>query len=165
MVKMNNMISEIQPIPNIIEMDSVIQNTGDCLTYGFQIGSKVENMIQLVERFDELIKKVTLVNSGLKDELCLVLSEALNNAIIHGNNAQPDKIVDLMVQIYNNKIVLLVKDEGQGFNIKDIPNPLDFENQLKTHGRGVYLMTSMTDEIKFTKHKNGLEVQMVKYLL
>jgi len=162
---MNDMKSEIQPISTIIGMDSVIQKTDDCLTYGFQIGSKVENMIQLVERFDELIEKVTLVNSGLKGELSLVLSEALNNAIIHGNNAQSDKIVDLMIQIYNNKIVLIVKDEGQGFNIKDIPNPLDFENLIKTHGRGVYLMTSMTDEIKFTKHKNGMEVQMVKYFL
>ncbi len=162
---MNNIISEVQPVSAKIGKDHFFQKTDDCLIYNFQIGSSMDKMIQMVQKLDELLIKVTGINSGLRDDLSLVLSEALNNAIIHGNNAQPDKIVDLMIQIYKNKIVLKVKDEGQGFNYRDIPNPLDTANKVKTHGRGVYLMSILTDEIKFTKHTDGMEVEMVKYIL
>jgi len=102
--------------------------------------------------------------SRVKDELSVTLCEALSNAIIHGNESQPNKFVDLKVQIYKNKIMFKVKDEGQGFNYKKIPNPLDSENVLKTNGRGIYLMSVLMDNIKFIKHDVGMEVVLIKYI-
>lgn len=160
---MNNILNEI-PLNSVIkEGYSGFPENNNCTSYAFRIQSSADQMIDLVQKFDKLLKNMNCCSSELRDDLSIVLSEALNNAIIHGNNGQPDKFVYLKVQIYKNKIILKIRDEGQGFNYQDIPDPLQKEKKFKTHGRGVYIMSTLMDEVKFGKYKFGMEVILVKY--
>ncbi len=160
---MNNILSEIPLNSTIKEGYSTFPENTNCTSYDFRIQSSVDQVINIVQKFDKLLKNTSSCTLGLRDDLSIVLSEALNNAIFHGNNGQPEKFVDLKVQIYKNKIILKIRDEGQGFNHWNIPDPLQTENKFKTHGRGVYIMSSLMDEVKFSKHKFGMEIKLIKY--
>ena len=133
------------------------------ISHRYRIRSSTDQITTTIQRFEKLFEKIKGCTSRSKDELSIALCEALSNAIIHGNKAQPDKFVDLKVRIYKNKIMFKIKDEGHGFNYKKIPNPLDSENILKKSGRGIYLMSVLMDKVKFFKHGAGMEVVLIKY--
>jgi len=61
-------------------------------------------------------------------------------------------------------MILKIRDKGQGFDYTKLPNPLKPENIKKPSGRGVYLMSVLVDKVEFVRHKNGMEVILVKYL-
>ena len=98
---------------------------------------------------------------GREDEIELALSEALANAVVHGANADPTKIVECDVACDENKgILIIVRDPGEGFDPKQISDPCRGENIFSSHGRGIYLINQLLDEVKF--HKNGTEIHMIK---
>ncbi|MEX0647291.1 MAG: ATP-binding protein, partial [Balneolaceae bacterium] len=90
---------------------------------------------------------------GLNDEdtgkLMLALSEAVSNAIVHGNREDSTKEVQTEVLIRTGEIVSLVKDEGKGFNPEKADDPLQEENLLKEGGRGIFLIRQICDEVEF----------------
>lgn len=87
------------------------------------------------------------------------ITEAVTNAILHGNNGDESKTVEIrMERLGNNKLGFFIKDEGAGFNPKKIPDPTRPENLLKIGGRGVYLMRELSDELSF--HDNGRVVEI-----
>jgi serine/threonine-protein kinase RsbW len=91
----------------------------------------------------------------------LALSEALANAVTHGAKADPSKIVECDVACDQNRsLLIVVRDPGEGFDPAAIPSPLQGENIYSGHGRGVYLITQLMDEVKFLK--NGTEIHMIK---
>jgi serine/threonine-protein kinase RsbW len=100
------------------------------------------------------------VSATDKDELAMVLSEALANAIIHGNRMDASKQVVSQAEIKNDRLILKIVDEGSGFNFKELPNPLTSENVLKRHGRGLFLIRKLMDEVFF--NPAGNEITMVK---
>jgi serine/threonine-protein kinase RsbW len=91
----------------------------------------------------------------------LAIIEAGTNAILHGNSNDPNKRVYFQFLVGEDKLTVIVKDEGKGFNPDRVPNPLDPKNLLNTTGRGIFLMRTLMDEVNYSK--NGTEVQMVKY--
>jgi serine/threonine-protein kinase RsbW len=93
----------------------------------------------------------------------LAIIEAGTNAILHGNSNDPNKRVYFQFLVNEDKLTVVVKDEGNGFNPDKVPNPLDPENLLNTTGRGIFLMRTLMDEVSY--NENGTEVQMVKYKL
>ena len=91
----------------------------------------------------------------------LGLREALNNAVIHGNAMDPNKLVEVRCRIERGKGVwLIVKDQGKGFDPNAVPDPLAAENLQAEHGRGIQLMKLMMDEVSF--QHGGTEVHMRK---
>lgn len=91
--------------------------------------------------------------------------EAVTNAIQHGNKLDAEKKVDISFRIDPNRILILVRDQGNGFNVKDIPNPLDSDNLLKPSGRGIFYMRTFMDEVEFRSlSEGGMEVRMMKRL-
>lgn len=114
--------------------------------------SKFEEMERLEPYIGELKDWV-----GFDDEessrIMLTLSEAVNNAIMHGNKENPDKQVVVLTTLDQEKKVLTitVEDEGEGFNPDEIPDPLKEENLLKEGGRGVYLIEQYADDLQFSK--------------
>jgi serine/threonine-protein kinase RsbW len=119
--------------------------------------SDIKN-INLVERLiDDLLKKY-----DLKDEvygkLLLSVVEAVNNAIVHGNKMDIEKDVILEYEIDDSKIDFVITDMGEGFDYNNIPDPTKPENIEKTHGRGIFLMNHLADEIEF--QKNGSVVKL-----
>lgn len=98
---------------------------------------------------------------GNEYEVQLALSEALSNAIIHGCNNDPSKKVECCVACTeSSEIVIVVRDPGEGFVPAAVPNPLAGENVHATHGRGIYLINQLMDEVSF--ERNGAEIRMSK---
>lgn len=92
-------------------------------------------------------------NEGLNDEetgnLMLALSEAVTNAIVHGNLEDVNKKVLAEVIIEASEIISVVKDEGTGFNPGLEQDPLKEENLLKEGGRGIFLIRQICTEVEF----------------
>ncbi|MGB9071034.1 MAG: ATP-binding protein [Terriglobales bacterium] len=98
---------------------------------------------------------------GREDEIELALSEALANAVVHGASADPAKIVECDVACdQEHGMLIVVRDPGPGFDPARLADPCVGENIFSSHGRGIYLINQLMDEVQF--HKNGTEIHMVK---
>ena len=93
-------------------------------------------------------------------DLKLCLHEAVVNAIRHGNNEKKELPVHVLVKKEKKEIIMEVTDQGKGFNFTRIPDPTTLENIGKLHGRGVYLIQSSMDSVKFLN--GGRTIKMVK---
>jgi serine/threonine-protein kinase RsbW len=94
----------------------------------------------------------------------IALREALANAIIHGNRQNPEKLVHATYRCTRDGVVqITVRDEGTGFDPEATHNPLHPENRLLSHGRGIYLIRALMDEVEFN-FDCGTEVRMAKRL-
>lgn len=97
-----------------------------------------------------------------KDELQLVISEAIANAMVHGNKRDPRKKVIATACVEPRKVVLKIADQGNGFDYDKVPDPVQEENLHKGHGRGLFLIRHFTDKVQF--NRRGNEITMTKYL-
>ena len=89
--------------------------------------------------------------------------ESVTNAIQHGNKLDPNKKVEILYEIAADRIGITVKDQGKGFRIDDLPNPLEPENLLKPSGRGIFYIRSFMDQVDFRMQpQGGMEVYMLK---
>jgi serine/threonine-protein kinase RsbW len=97
--------------------------------------------------------------SEMDIEICL--REALANAVVHGNHEDPQKHVYVVCRcVPNEEVSIVVRDEGTGFNSTEFPNPTTAKQLQLTHGRGIYLMNALMDEVHF--ERGGTEVHMRK---
>lgn len=111
----------------------------------------VESFVKdLVSRFD--IKQEKYPN------ILISLTEAVNNAIIHGNNHDHQKYVNIRLNKSDNILSFRVSDEGNGFNHIDLPDPTAPENIECCGGRGVFLIKHLSDRVLF--YNNGSTVEM-----
>jgi serine/threonine-protein kinase RsbW len=125
---------------------------------------EIPSEIQLIYVLDAVVSEI-LREMEFDDEAVeqanLAIIEAGTNAILHGNSSDPNKRVYFQFLVGEDKLTVIVKDEGRGFNPDEVPNPLDLENLLSTSGRGIFLMRTFMDEVNYSN--NGTKVQMVKY--
>lgn len=99
--------------------------------------------------------------TGKEDDIELALTEALANAVVHGAKEDPSKTVECIVACDEERgMLIMVRDPGNGFDPSSLPNCCDGENVFASHGRGIYLINQLMDEVKF--HKNGTEIHMIK---
>lgn len=89
------------------------------------------------------------LSDDLAGNLMLLLSEAVTNAIEHGNQFDPNKTAEIEVEITDSDVIASVKDQGPGFKPADQENPLTEENLLKEGGRGVFLLKELSDEVEY----------------
>ncbi|MCB0701576.1 MAG: ATP-binding protein [Candidatus Kapaibacterium sp.] len=92
--------------------------------------------------------------------ILIAFTEAVNNAIYHGNKKNPEKKVIITLEKNTQYFIIYVKDEGVGFVESNIPDPTLPENLLKQSGRGVFLIRKLTDEMEIDSTSNGTEVKM-----
>jgi serine/threonine-protein kinase RsbW len=121
------------------------------------IKSKSENLRE-VEKFVDDVSAFLSLTDEIYGNLLIATLEAANNAIVHGNKGQEEKDVDILLTKDKYQLVLRVKDQGQGFDYKNIPDPTAPENIEKINGRGVFLMQKLSDHIEF--FENGSIVQL-----
>ncbi|MBI4429624.1 MAG: ATP-binding protein [Ignavibacteriales bacterium] len=114
-----------------------------------------------VERFLQKMNESERLDDGTFYRVLVASTEAVNNAILHGNKSDPRKKVIVVCLVTRQAVKVQVRDEGGGFDPRRLPDPLDERNLLKEHGRGVFLMNSMTDRVKFRKLKRGMVVEML----
>ncbi len=91
----------------------------------------------------------------------LAVNEAATNAIVYGNKQMPDKKVVVETNISPERAVVVIKDEGEGFDPDAVPNPVEEENITKTHGRGLFLMRELCDKVEY--RDGGRTVALTKY--
>jgi serine/threonine-protein kinase RsbW len=109
----------------------------------------------------QTIRKVNCVD-GKEDAIELALEEALANAVVHGAKEDASKTVECLVACDEERgVLIIVRDPGPGFDPAAIPCCTVGENVYSNHGRGIFLINQLMDEVKF--HKNGAEIHMVKH--
>ena len=89
--------------------------------------------------------------------LQIACSEALINAIVHGNKEDESKFVHTGIELNEVRFTVKIKDEGDGFKIDELPDPTSNENILKEHGRGIFIIRSLVDEFNCNSSENGTE--------
>lgn len=89
------------------------------------------------------------------NNILLAITEAVNNAIIHGNKNDIKKEIGLEFIITDDFIKIVVTDEGEGFDLEKVPDPTLPENLLSEHGRGIFIIKHFVDELKVEKIPNG----------
>ena len=95
----------------------------------------------------------------------MAVRECVVNAVVHGNRYNQRKKVHLAVLKANDRITIVVGDEGDGFDFRAVPDPLAEENLLNQSGRGLLLIRAFVDDLEIRRRKPlGTEVRMVKYL-
>lgn len=120
-----------------------------------KINSNTQSL-RLVERLIEDVCQVYGVNEDCYGNMLIAVTEAVNNAIHHGNQNDPEKIVRIGFESENSKLIFSITDEGSGFDYANLPDPTDPANLDKISGRGVFLMQSLSDSILF--EQNGRKV-------
>lgn len=123
-----------------------------------KIASKKENLREVEKLVDEF-NEIEELNESLYGKVLLATIEAANNAIVHGNKLDPEKTVMVEIRKSKDRIEIYVEDQGEGFNYMRIPDPTAPENIENIHGRGVFLMKQLSDEVNF--YKNGTKVQIL----
>ena len=121
------------------------------------MGSDPKN-IHRVEEFLLNMNSALHIDDEKFGSLLVVVTEAVNNAIIHGNKRNPSKKVVVTCSRRGKVLVIKVKDEGKGFDPDAIPNPIHEENLLRETGRGVFLMRQLMEKVSY--NANGNEVTM-----
>jgi serine/threonine-protein kinase RsbW len=117
--------------------------------------------VACIEKFLHKVRDTRLhIDDGSMHRLLVSCTEAMNNAIIHGNNSDPEKEVMVTCIIERRFLIIRVKDEGKGFDLESLRDPRDEKNLLKENGRGVFLMRTLMDDVKFKKLKSGHVVEM-----
>lgn len=123
-----------------------------------KIASKIENL-RIVEKFVDEISAELQLSDEIYGNLLIATLEAANNAIVHGNKLDENKMVEIEMEKENDDLAIVVKDQGNGFDYSDIPDPTAPENIENISGRGVFLMRKLSDNVEF--FENGKTVKLV----
>jgi len=128
------------------------------------ISSKQDQLKKVVDFVEGLAQRVGFSEDAIVD-IAISVSEAVNNAILHGNKKNPRKKVHVLAATNENSLVLRVRDEGRGFTPVDVCDPRDPDNLMKCSGRGILIQKSLMDEVNFRAAPGGgTEVELVKKL-
>ncbi|MFO7829862.1 MAG: ATP-binding protein [Bacteroidales bacterium] len=122
------------------------------------IQSRIEN-INIIEKLIDEISEEVGINSEVYGKMLIATVEAVNNSIVHGNKENESKTVTVSFNINKDKISIFIQDEGPGFNYQKVPDPTIPENIENIHGRGVYLMRHLADDVVFHGNGNKVEIQ------
>lgn len=114
-----------------------------------------------VESFVEGLRDRYSIKDDVFGNILISITEAANNAIIHGNKCEDDKevIIDAEYNDGSNVLIFRVKDQGDGFDFNNLPDPTSPENLEKISGRGVFLMKQLSDWVIFSDEGSTVELQ------
>ena len=106
-------------------------------------------------------------NCGVSEELSfgieMAVRESVTNAMVHGNQEDESKSVEVIFNCHDDELEIEVRDQGEGFDPASVPDPTNAENLLKTSGRGIFLMRTFMDEIEWrNRPEGGTAVRMTK---
>ena len=123
-----------------------------------KIESKQENLRE-VEKLVDDFNEIEELDESLYGKVLIATIEAANNAMVHGNKLDPEKTVKIEIKKGKNEVEIYVEDQGEGFDYMRIPDPTAPENIENIHGRGVFLMKQLSDEVNF--YNQGTKVQIL----
>ena len=132
------------------------------------IQTTLDSTLQTADKAEELVLKEA-AKLGLEEEeqhqIGMAVRECTVNAVVHGNRYNKNKRVHLLIERSDRDIAVLIGDEGEGFDINSLPDPLAPENLLRQSGRGLMLARAFMDEFDLhPRPGGGTEVRLVKHL-
>ena len=125
-----------------------------------ELPSDPELLPQAEEFIIDIAQKVKL-NEDKFNSLALSFSEAASNSIVHGNKLNKNKLITITVKVENGIMEIIIKDQGKGFDPLTVPDPTKPENILKDNGRGIHIMRSFLDDLKYNFTPTGTETILI----
>ena len=140
---------------------------GELMTAPQRVSYRMESTLESVNKAEEIADQMA-AQAGLDEDtrsgVSMAVREGMINAVLHGNAYDPAKRVSLTFGQIGQELVITITDEGKGFIPEDVPDPLAPENLLKQSGRGIFLMRTFMDEVRFRKLNPGTEIILIKRL-
>ena len=125
--------------------------------HSIEIGSDLKFMTEVELLIDTVCEDLKL-NEDHYGNILIAVTEAVNNAIVHGNHNDEEKKVKVEVKKDTGKVIFMISDEGNGFDFTNLPDPTAPENLELPDGRGIFLMKNLSDEVAFDL--NGSKVSI-----
>jgi serine/threonine-protein kinase RsbW len=129
----------------------------------------MESTLESVDSAEEVVLGAAQAAGFGDDDLLkigMAVRESMVNAVVHGNRYNANKKVGLAVERNSHRFTVKISDEGDGFEVEKLPDPLAPENLLCTSGRGIFLIRSFVDECRICRREPvGMEVTLVKYMV
>ena len=123
-----------------------------------RIPSSNESMTRVENFVDEVCEAYYITNSYYGNILVAIL-EAVKNAILHGNKSNPEKQVKISFKSVPNGLCFTIRDQGEGFNFRDVPNPIEVaDNQTDKIGKGIFLIRTLADQVSYNSKGNIVEI-------
>ena len=122
--------------------------------------SNAEN-IHLVEKMIDAVCDEQKIAEDYYGNILMAMTEAVNNAIHHGNGLNPNKKTSVSFDRNEKQLKFTVTDEGIGFDFENLPDPTSPENLEKPNGRGIFLMKNLADEISFEDEGRKVELTFI----
>lgn len=120
------------------------------------------NSLSKIERFIDYVCEEHGFGAYSYGNIIITVTEAVNNAIIHGNQSTSNKKVRLTVKVKPSALEFMVQDEGAGFDENSIPDPTLPENIEKVSGRGIFLIKTLADEFAFEDEGRTVRLTFLK---
>ena len=120
----------------------------------------IPQQVRRVEGFLQKVGEFAHLDEIQMHKLMVSVTEAANNAIIHGNKLDAGKKVKLTCEVSPRWLVVTVSDQGRGFDLKKIRNPLEEKNLMRESGRGIFLMRTLMDKVEYVAEGGGVQVEL-----
>jgi serine/threonine-protein kinase RsbW len=128
------------------------------------VPSRIESLAVINAVAEEVAEQMEFDEES-RNAITISVVEAGTNAIQHGNGEDSAKPTEVVFRQESGALVVLIRDQGQGFDVKLLGDPLAQENMFAENGRGVYILRSFMDEVDFKFRAGaGTECRLVKYL-
>jgi len=132
-----------------------------------RVSYRLESTLDSVNKAEQMADQVAS-QAGFDEDtrggISMAVREGMINAVLHGNAYDSAKHVNLTFEQTGPELIVTIADEGKGFIPEEVPNPLAPENLLKESGRGIFLMRTFMDEVRFRKLNSGTEITLIKRL-
>ena len=127
----------------------------------------LESTLDSVDTAEATAEKVA-AEAGIPEDdryqVTMAVREAMVNAVMHGNAYDPGKKVTISFAVEGKSLIITICDQGPGVDVEHLPDPLAPENILRGSGRGIFLIRSFMDDVRFRKLSPGTEMTLVKNL-
>jgi serine/threonine-protein kinase RsbW len=123
-------------------------------SYKFESSRNVINDVE--EMLTDLNKEIKIPEERFIN-FQIAVSEALINCIVHGNKEDKNKFVTVKIENLKDALKIYIQDKGSGFDFCDIPDPTDISNLYKEHGRGIFIIKSLVDNLECKSGPEGTE--------
>jgi len=131
--------------------------------YSTLFSSSVRNLEKVEALTEKIAGELSFIQEEV-DDLSIAITELFNNAIHHGNKKDSQKKIAISYYTTPEYLLISVKDEGKGFNPKELKDPLAPENLLAESGRGLYLVRKLMDNVDIRVDADGCEIIIQKKL-
>ncbi len=128
----------------------------------FEFPSRVQFVREVVAEVVDACERLAFSGSRATLNLRVAVGEALSNAILYGNQEDPEKVVRVAAALSPGSARVTVTDEGPGFDPQAVLDPTRPENRERSHGRGLFLLRSLTDEVSFNERGNSITLTLTE---